>query len=363
MSLMIDQELLVSVPKKHYIPPENFKLCTRKFNSHSQRWNKYNYQEEASKQKKYHQFSVIEYNIYGALKYDQHPYEVSKRLQILPDELRKYNADFIILHEVSKKILSKLLTLDWVRQHYYISECNVDRVQTMFGIGSVIFSKVPFLDFRSYGFPGYDMYALSLGIFMINEHKVALCGSQYHSSKSKGTFRKAQFHATMNILEELYQKEKVTNFIWASDFNYDLNNPQKWSESSYMSQLQDRYSLGHGWVDVWKKKYPKLPGFTENTDLNEMRKYMLGNIKRLKEGISKFHPEEVEREHKQVRFDAIFINSSVINMQDIKIIGTQGKTISGVKVYPSDHFGLYGQFKLFKPKQVAKTLKKMTSRV
>ena len=108
---MIDQELLVSVPKKHYIPPENFKLCTRKFNSHSQRWNKYNYQEEASKQKKYHQFSVIEYNIYGALKYDQHPYEVSKRLQILPDELRKYNADFIILHEVSKKILSKLLTL------------------------------------------------------------------------------------------------------------------------------------------------------------------------------------------------------------------------------------------------------------
>ena len=94
-----------------------------------------------------------------------------------------------------------------------------------------------------------------------------------------------------------------------------------------------------------------------------MRKYMLGNIKRLKEGISKFHPEEVEREHKQVRFDAIFINSSVINIQDIKIIGTQGKTISGVKVYPSDHFGLYGQFKLFKPKQVAKTLKKMTSRV
>ena len=26
---------------------------------------------------------------------------------------------------------------------------------------------------------------------------------------------------------------------------------------------------------------------------------------------------EVEREHKQVRFDAIFINSSVINIQDI----------------------------------------------
>lgn len=87
---------------------------------------------------------------------------------------------------------------------------------------------------------------------------------------------------------------------------------------------------------------------------------MLGNIKRLKEGTSKFHPEEVEREHKQVRFDANFINSSVINIQDIKIIGTQGKIISGVKVYPSDHFGLLGNFtfKSLRGSTQRKTLKK-----
>ena len=190
------------------------------------------------------------------------------------------------------------------------------------------------------------MYSLSLGIFLINNKKYVLCGSQYHSSKGYSTFRKAQFHATLNILLDMKENHGVNDFIWASDFNYDINRPEKWSEAIYMNQLLKRYNLGNVWNDAWVNKYPNKPGYTEDTEVNEMRKYMKGNLKRIKAGIKKFNLSTIKAENKQVRFDAILYNGKTLKVHDIEVIGTQGKVVSGYKVWPSDHFGLFATLSL-----------------
>ena len=345
MELNIDKDLLMKIDKKFYVPPEHFKLCTKKFDCFEKnKWitcEKCKYKSYSKKN-----ISVLGYNIFGALKYDAYPYNVSKRIKALEIELKNNDADIIILHEVSKKILTKLMKLDWVRKDYYISECDMERINVLYGIGSVILSKIPFFDYKTYVLPGYDMYSLSFGIFIINDKKVIVGGAQYHSCKEMSTFRKAQFHATMEIFKYFNEKENVSNFIWASDLNFDLNKPDKWSESIYLEQLFNRYNFNNKWIDSWKKKYPKLPGYTEDTEINTMRKYMKGNIKRISNGIKKFDIKNIDAEKKQVRFDAIMYNGPNLNISNIKIIGKKSYSINNYDIWPSDHFGLYANIKI-----------------
>ena len=332
LSLEIDKDIQYVIKKKHTISSEN--LQTQKFENN--KWCPCTNKDNVNKQ----EISIIEYNVFGALKYDKKPYDVDSRFELLKNEIDK-KADFIILHEVSKKILLKLMDLDWIRKDYYLSEFNTERVNILYGIGSVILSKIPFQEFRSYVLPGYDMYSLSLGIFLINDKKYVLCGAQYHSSKEFYQFRKAQFHATLEILKKLKENENIMNFIWASDFNYDLNNSSTWEEGKYMSQLLERYTLNYVWKDAWCKGN----GFTEDTEVNEMRKYMKSNSKRIDE--VPFNISNIESEKKkQVRFDAILYNGENLKTTNIEIIGTEGTKIKGVNIWPSDHFGLFATFSL-----------------
>ena len=39
-----------------------------------------------------------------------------------------------------------------------------------------------------------------------------------------------------------------------------------------MNQLLKRYNFGNVWNDAWVNKYPNKPGYTEDTEVNEMRK-------------------------------------------------------------------------------------------
>ena len=338
ISLEIDKDIQYVIEKKHTISSVN--LQTQKFENN--KWCPCTNKDNVNKQ----EISIIEYNVFGALKYDKKPYDVDSRFELLKNEIDK-KADFIILHEVSKKILLKLMDLDWIRKDYYLSEFNTERVNILYGIGTIILSKIPFQEFRSYVLPGYDMYSLSLGIFLINNNRYVLCGAQYHSSKEFYQFRKAQFHATLEILEQLKDNDKIMNFIWASDFNFDLNKSSTWEEGKYMNQLLERYKLNFVWKDAWceGKKNASDDGFTEDTQVNEMRKFMKSNSRRLDEipfNISNIEPEEI----KQVRFDAILYNGQNLEIDNIKIIGTIENNINGVNIWPSDHFGLFATFTL-----------------
>ena len=92
----------------------------------------------------------------------------------------------------------------------------------------------------------------------------------------------------------------------------DLNLCSSWDENG---------ALDPAYVDVWPAIHPEHPGWTEDTDINLMRKELRGG-------------------HKQVRFDRVLLRSASWRATEIELVGTRPVASTSPLVFPSDHFGL-----------------------
>jgi hypothetical protein len=102
--------------------------------------------------------------------------------------------------------------------------------------------------------------------------------------------------------------------ILTGDFNLDPS----WPENQ---------NLDPAYQDIWPLLHPSEPGYTEDTEVNTMRRIQTGK-------------------HKQVRFDRILLRSEQPGWraESIQMIGTESISPEMPDAFPSDHFGLVGTF-------------------
>ena len=244
--------------------------------------------------------NILSYNLWGAYKDKiKYPklYNIKIRGNGLIKLLKDKNVDLLCLQEVSKDWLLFLLKNKYIRDNYYISDINTNRVFMHYGLDNIFLTKVKLDDITVYGLPSLQMDSFLTG--KIGDYMIGTF--QLHSGSEYTDFRKVQLRTILKIF-------KNKKFILTGDFNFTDNE----EEISIIKHLKD----------PWNTK--KDPGFTEDTYINSMRYTIKGK-------------------HKQVRFDKFMYNDSKLIVINQQIIG-KDEIKDGIWI--SDHFGLLTTIKL-----------------
>ncbi len=261
------------------------------------------------------ELKLASYNIWGALKDTKSPlFAFDIRSEAINDLLRQQDADIIFLQEVSEQWLDYLQSQKWIRDNYYCTEKNGKRVNTTFGISNVIFSKLPLANVTAYGLLSMQMDEALYVETIINDQYFYFVTSQLHSTEEFRDFRIMQLKTIFDIL----LKDKP-NAIFIGDYNF--GDGEKWVENDHLDK---------SFTDAYRVLYPKEDGYTEDTQINEMR-YM------------------VKEKHKQERFDRALFKSDHLTVNEFEIFGKnqvgsvkyKGKDVG---IWPSDHFGISLEF-------------------
>jgi hypothetical protein len=193
--------------------------------------------------------------------------------------------------------------------------------------------------------------------FMIVEYPNLVVFNLYNqagSRKSPGQEDKWLHYSRCryDILETIYDimiaEFADKNMILCGDFNFDLDGSRsEWPEIAMLRKIKRM-----GFVDTFRERNPRDPGFTEDTDINFMR----------------WNQKLIE---KKLRFDAVIARGPWF-VRDSRMIGTEmelldasgsamflehmsdykhgeGKELKGVTdglipINPSDHFGVLTKF-------------------
>lgn len=260
------------------------------------------------------QIKVLSYNLWGAPQDADSPYfQFEQRSQAVLELIHSIDAEVICLQEVSRDWANKLLENPYIRENFYSTDFNSDRVHSYFGLSQITLSKFPIISATAYGLPGYEVYTLLNTQIQVGAQTISVNNIHLHSGKEHSSFRIAQLETIFNILGA---KEQSDSTIIAGDFNFG----DGWQENETLNSAPMLLT------DVWKRLKDKDPGYTEDSYVNTMRFNLKGC-------------------HKQERFDRILIESTTINASDIRLIG-QEPIESNKEIWPSDHFGLLASFEI-----------------
>jgi len=218
--------------------------------------------------------------------------------------LESYRPDLIALQEVTPAFLHRTLEAPWVQAGYTLSDISGASVDPY---GVPILSRLPILDWQLLPLPG-DMER-DLVIARTSLQETMTFASLHLESHAYSTSIRAQ-----QLAEVFPHLAADRHVILTGDFNLDPS----WEENQ---------NLDPTYQDVWAVLHPSEPGYTEDTDVNTMRRLQTGK-------------------HKQVRFDRILLRSEQPGWraESIQMIGTEPISPDRPEVFPSDHFGLVGTF-------------------
>jgi len=255
---------------------------------------------------------ILTYNVLFA---DRHLWA---RFKALVDILRGSDADVICLQEVRVDVLKRLETLDWVREHYYVSD---HAGFTLGQYGVFILSRLPIDHFVWYPIPSNEQKRLVRADFNINGKTFSLINGQYDS----GTDADIR-HEQLNVAKKAVATSDTSLLV--GDFNFDTSSKSKPKELEAISD----------YTDIWHALHSSEPGYTVDYGRNSM---FLAYGEELK-----------------VRYDGFFLKSfpSGWSCKSIKIVGDkpiiteassprqQVNTTTRGMVFPSHHFGLLAEF-------------------
>jgi tyrosyl-DNA phosphodiesterase 2 len=231
-------------------------------------------------------------------------YRWEERLAAALGAIADCRADVVGLQEVTPRQLERILSTDWLRDRYQVSDASGETVQPH---GAVLLSRLP-------------MHALALCPLPSQKDRKLLvaeigtrCGALYvgtlhlESSPENTASRLEQLD---RVLPGLHGADQA---VLMGDFNFD---PMDLSEQS---RIEGRYA------DLWPTLRGEEPGYTADSERNAMR----------------FAHKQV---HKRVRFDRILLRSAgaVWRPVSVDLIGTAPISAAHPEVYPSDHFGVCG---------------------
>lgn len=231
------------------------------------------------------------------------PVEVEARIPALFTLLDKSNADVIALQEVDAWFIELLLKQDWAKK-YHFSKQN----ETVFAPRGLLFlSKQPITKV-SFGFlPSRQKRGYLLIETKIQDVLFQVVTCHLDSFLEHGEKRAEQLKEIFEILKPFEDK------VLLGDFNFgDGEEPES-------------KTIPADFQDVWLMTKGEEPGFTWNIEISQMAK----------EGS---FPNETSR-----RIDRILIKSLKLKPFHAVIVGNT-PVDKNKEVFPSDHFGLLGEF-------------------
>lgn len=225
-----------------------------------------------------------------------------QRLSAIAGILKATKADIIALQEVTENGLKLLLKHDWVKKNYFISDTSG---ATFYSYGVVLLSRIPFKRLELHPLTSMMGRYLLTAEFNINGQMLLVATTHLESLRHSEKIRSVQLNEIFSLLN------RSENSLLLGDLNFCSS----WEENNH---------LDPGYSDVWQVLKPEAPGYTEDTDINIMRKAL-------------------KREEQKVRFDRILLRNSkaVWRPKKINRIGMEPISTQHPKVFPSDHFGLF----------------------
>lgn len=233
--------------------------------------------------------------------YDASKIQTAKRLPAISEHLKQCDADIIAIQEVTPNILTFFLSQEWVK-NYYISESPTgENIQQY---SNLLLSRLPFT-LVEYQFSAHKR--VLVGNWQINHQWLNLAVVHLPSDYAQNAVEKRQKQLIKTI--DYLQQQPGTSLI-IGDFNI-------------RGDEEAEVLTSNGFIDIWKKLHPDLPGYTFDPRINPVAALM-----------------SVQGE--PCRFDRItlrnqnnFWSEKSINLFACEPIdGTEGR------LYASDHFGI-----------------------
>lgn len=246
------------------------------------------------------ELTVVTFNVW----FDN--YYALERCEALLEIIRQCDADVICLQETKTRYLNFILQQPWVQESYYVSDFTGKTIQPY---GVLLLSRLPITQLRLHRLPSIMERKLLVAGFEINGQTVEIATVHLESMKTFASTRKQQLSLIFPALA------KAQHAMLMGDFNFCARRPTEES-----ARIEPDYQ------DMWSALRKDDPGYTEDTDINEMRL-------------------ETTQKHKQVRFDRMLVRSSTPGWKpaSIELLGTAPISADHPNVFPSDHFGLVGK--------------------
>mmetsp|Transcript_28488 Transcript_28488/g.66835 ORF Transcript_28488/g.66835 Transcript_28488/m.66835 type:complete len:355 (+) Transcript_28488:77-1141(+) len=236
-----------------------------------------------------------------------------KRFAALVEELKRLDADILVMNEVTANSLRYLLDSEYVRKSYYVSELPTGANGTISGShGCVMFSKLPMELCYALRMESMKREAI-FGVLEIANRKIAVCSlhTVAHQSPQNKAVRAKQLSRVVAFARE----QRLDGFFVAGDLNLHYT-------------AEDAVVPANGLLDAWAETHfgesdDANPGYTFDADLNSM--------------IPRYIPGEVRR----MRLDRILVSEkcALVPEKPCKLWATHAVDASR-DIFLSDHFGL-----------------------
>lgn len=260
-------------------------------------------------------FSIMTYNIWGLVKSKDNPEymkflndSMKLRMEFIVDIVKRNNPDFFCIQEMTNMSYS-FLKDELSKIYPYAYEENFDiernRIKRKRDVDVFVFSKYKPSTIKLYSVAGNLGYNNSFIILEFQNITIINCylqaGSKYSPGQEPYWFhysrcRKQELKSIGAIVDKYINNGK--GCIMVGDFNCHLDGDlTEWPEIKEFDNMK--------MIDVWTKLRGE-PGFTEDTDINQMR----WNIK---------------LQEKRLRFDGIFYrnpdDNQIVQPINIRITG------------------------------------------
>lgn len=320
---------------------------------------------------------IMTYNIWGIIKKPKLTLPeaittmeiMTVRMKKIAEIIKNEDPDIICFQEMTPEALAMLRAnlsdLSDGKQYYEFND-NMFPDKTLLNYRDVrgrdletyVMSKYKPKGVYQYTLSGNLGYPNDVMIVEFNNFIVVNCYLQAGSKHSAGQEDKWMHYSRCRIeelraLKNILDSDKFSGkkILMMGDFNFNISDSKEslseWPENMIISEMNLR--------DAWNVLHPGEDGFTEDTDINNMR----------------FNTKFLE---KKFRYDGIFYKSDddSLTPQTIKIIGTEpinvsaglserfikymsnpnrrdelqgiDRTTGRINIHPSDHFGLVAQF-------------------
>ena len=248
-----------------------------------------------------HSLKIASFNVLCDV-YKKDKIQTEKRLPAIFEELRKSDADIIAIQEATPDFVRFILSQDWIRDYYYISESSTDT--SIQDFANLLLSRLPFtLVEHKFSVQKHVL----VGSWFINNESLQVAVVHLTSNRAQNSVEKRKNQ--LNTVVDYLQK-KPGNYFIVGDFNTRNN-------------LEDDVPSISNFIDIWQELRPEEAGYTFNPQVNPLAELMsLGG--------------------EAARFDRILLHSQNGNWvpQSVELFACEAVENTEEKIFPSDHFGI-----------------------
>jgi len=307
-------------------------------------------------------FKIMTLNVMGILREgnnnEEYTYKLDilkKRMEKVVEEILKEGPDIICFQEMSNatyNILSNGLKEEY--KYIYEEDFNFDEDKINIrnrDIEVCFFSKYQANKVKIYGLNGNLNYKCSLCVLEFSNLVIYNCylqaGSKYSVGQEDYWFHYSRCRMDqLSIIKKMIKINPIKNVIVTGDLNFDLGgNPNDWPELNKIKYLKD----------AWPELNTNDRGYTENTDINHMRWNMKFKEKKLRYDALLYRGEIKPIKTKLVCTNEIQLNKKESELftkyfmeknADEELIRYSDNERKLLSIFPSDHFGVLGLFRI-----------------